>query len=376
MGAAVVAGRVAVVVVVAVVAGFAVVAVLIAAVVVGFGFADVVVSAVVAGGGAWVDFEDDPQPAVSNAIKPRSVATGRCTAAQGTRVGTDGRLESRQVPTLRYVVADVFTDRPLAGNQLAVFTDGREVDDETMQALARELNFSETVFVLPPAEGGHARIRIFTPTMELSFAGHPVLGSAFVLAAPLQLGEIRLETGAGVVPVVLEREGARISFGWMSQPIPRWEPFAAADELLALLGVDSSLPVELYHLGPKHVYVALGSEDEVAALDPDFGALARLTDAGVNCFAGSGTRWKTRMFAPVHGVPEDPATGSAAGPLAIHLVRHGRIGFGEEIEISQGVEIGRPSTLYARAFGEGDRIDRVEVGGSAVVVARGEFRLP
>ena len=279
------------------------------------------------------------------------------------------------MPTLRYVVADVFTDRPLAGNQLAVFTDGRNVDDETMLALARELNFSETVFVLPPSEGGHARIRIFTPALELPFAGHPVLGSAFVLAAPLQLGEIRLETGAGIVPVVLEREGARISFGWMSQPVPRWEPFAKADELLALLGVASSLPVELYHLGPTHVYVALSSEDEVAALQPDFGALARLSDAGVNCFAGDGPRWKTRMFAPVYGVPEDPATGSAAGPLAVHLARHGRTAFGDEIVISQGVEIGRPSTLHARAFGEGDRIDRVEVGGSAVVVARGEFRL-
>src|SRR5216117_3036008 len=146
-------------------------------------------------------------------------------------------VEDRTVPTLRYVVADVFTDRPLAGNQLAVFTDGRNVDDETMLALARELNFSETVFVLPPSEGGHARIRIFTPTMELPFAGHPVLGAAFVLAAPLQLGEIRLETGSGVVPVALEREGARITFGWMSQPVPRWEPFAQAQEMFELLGV-------------------------------------------------------------------------------------------------------------------------------------------
>jgi len=279
------------------------------------------------------------------------------------------------VPSLRYVVADVFTDRPLVGNQLAVFTDGRDLDDETMQALAREMNFSESVFALPPSEGGHARIRIFTPSTELPFAGHPVLGSAFVLAAPLQLGEIRLETGSGVVPVVLERDGGRITFGWMSQPVPRWEPFAQADELLAVLGVESALPVELYDLGPRHVYVALSSEQEVASLRPDFGALADVTDAGVNCFAGSGTRWKTRMFAPTYGVAEDPATGSAAGPLAVHLARHGRTAFGDEIQISQGVEIGRPSTLYARALGEGDRIDRVEVGGSAVVVARGEFRL-
>jgi trans-2,3-dihydro-3-hydroxyanthranilate isomerase len=277
--------------------------------------------------------------------------------------------------TLRYVVADVFTDAPLTGNQLAVFTDGRAVDDETMQRLAKEMNFSETVFVLPPSEGGHARIRIFTPTMELPFAGHPVLGSAFVLAAPLQLGEIRLETGSGIVPVTLEREGARIVFGWMQQPIPQFEPYAQAEELQELLDVRSQLPVERYLLGPTHVYLELAGEEEVAALAPDFGALARLTDAGVNCFAGSGSRWKTRMFAPAHGVQEDPATGSAAGPLAIHLVRHRRISFGDEIEISQGDEIGRPSKLYARVAGAGDRIERVEVGGSAVIVARGEFKV-
>lgn len=275
---------------------------------------------------------------------------------------------------LRYVVADVFTDTPLTGNQLAVFTDGRSVDDETMQTLAREMNFSETVFVLPPEAGGHARIRIFTPVTELPFAGHPCLGSAFVLAVPLQLGEIRLETGAGIIPVTLEREGARIIFGRMQQPIPEHEPFAQAEELQELLGVRSQLPVELYHLGPTHVYLELASEEEVAALEPDFGALVRLTDAGVNCFAGSGAQWKNRMFAPAHGVPEDPATGSAAGPLAVHLVRHGRIGFGDEIEISQGVELKRPSKLFARVEGSAEQIERVEVGGSAVIVARGEFR--
>jgi trans-2,3-dihydro-3-hydroxyanthranilate isomerase len=276
--------------------------------------------------------------------------------------------------TLRYVVADVFTDTALTGNQLAVFTDGREVDDETMQKLAREMSFSETVFVLPPEKGGHARIRIFTPSSELPFAGHPVLGSAFVLGAPLQLGEIRLETGSGVVPVTLEREGGRIVFGWMQQPIPDFEAFERADELQELLGVRSGLPVEVYYLGPGHVYVELGSDDEVAGLAPDFGALAGF-ELGINCFAGSGRHWKTRMFAPSNGVPEDPATGSAAGPLALHLARHGRIAFGDEIEISQGAELKRPSKLYARVEGAPDRIERVEVGGSAVTVARGEFRL-
>jgi trans-2,3-dihydro-3-hydroxyanthranilate isomerase len=275
----------------------------------------------------------------------------------------------------RYVVVDVFTDIPLTGNQLAVFTDARKIPEHQLQDLAREMAFSETVFVLPPESGGHVRIRIFTPSTELPFAGHPVLGSAFVLAGPLQLVEIRLETGSGIVPVTLEREGARIVFGWMQQPIPEFEPFTEAEELQVLLGVRSQLPIELYHLGPKHVYLELSSEDEVAALAPDFAALARLTHAGVNCFAGSGKRWKTRMFAPADGVPEDPATGSAAGPLAIHLARHGRIAFGDEIEISQGEELRRPSKLYARVEGSAEEIARVEVGGSAVIVARGEFRL-
>jgi trans-2,3-dihydro-3-hydroxyanthranilate isomerase len=275
----------------------------------------------------------------------------------------------------RYVVADVFTDEPLTGNQVAVFTDAREIPEAQLQPIAKEMAFSETVFVYPAEADGHVRIRIFTPTAELPFAGHPVLGTAFVLGGPLQLGEIRLETGSGVVPIVLEREGARIVFGRMSQPMPEWEPYDRADELQELLGVRSELPVELYRLGPGHVYIALGSEDEVAGLTPNFGALARLTDFGVNCFAGSDRSWKNRMFCPAAGVDEDPATGSAAGPLAIHLARHGRIGFGEEIEISQGAELLRPSKLYATAWGTPDEIERVEVGGSAVIVARGELRL-
>jgi trans-2,3-dihydro-3-hydroxyanthranilate isomerase len=279
----------------------------------------------------------------------------------------------------RYVVADVFTDTPLQGNQLAVFTDARELPEELLQPLAKEIGFSETVFVYSPEAGGHARMRIFTPAAEIPFAGHPTLGTAFVLAAPLQLGEIRLETGSGIVPVRLDRdERGSIVFGRMEQPVPSIEPYLEAEALFDALGVQSSeLPVELYDNGMRHVYVALGSEAEVAALKPDLARLGDLSPVlGINCSAGSGTRWKTRMFAPGGGVAEDPATGSAAGPLAVHLARHGRIGFGEEIEISQGAEIGRPSTLYARVDGSRDAIDKVEVGGSAVVVARGEFRIP
>jgi trans-2,3-dihydro-3-hydroxyanthranilate isomerase len=275
------------------------------------------------------------------------------------------------VPRHRYVVCDVFTDVPLAGNQLAVFTDAREIPEADMQRLAKEMNFSETTFVLPPEADGHVRMRIFTPFQELPFAGHPTLGTAFVLGGPLQLVEIRLETARGTIPVRLEREGARIVFGWMEQPVPTVEPYERAEELQEILDVRSEIPVELYDNGAPHAYVAFPSAAAVAALSPDFGRLAALGTIGINCFAGSDARWKTRMFAPAMATNEDPATGSAAGPLALHLARHGRIAFGEEIEISQGVEIGRPSTLYARAHSP----ERIEVGGSAVIVARGEFQL-
>ena len=280
--------------------------------------------------------------------------------------------------SFRYVVVDVFTDTPLVGNALAVFTDGRDLGEEEMQRLAREMNLSESVFVLPAEAGGDARIRIFTPSVELPFAGHPTLGSAFVLAGPMQMLEIRLETLRGIVPVGLEREHDRIVFGRMQQPLPVWREYDAADALLAALRVErSELPIEHYDNGAQFVYVRLGSEEEVAGLRPDAVALSDLPGiVGVMCFAGSGARWKARMFAPGGGVAEDPATGSAAGPLAVHLARHGRIGFGDEIEITQGVEIGRPSTLFARAVGSAEELERVEVGGSAVIVARGEFRLP
>ena len=275
------------------------------------------------------------------------------------------------MPTFRFVVADVFTDVPLAGNQLAVFTDAREIPEERLQPLAREINFSETVFVYPAAGGGHARIRIFTPALELPFAGHPILGAAFVLGGPLQLDEIWLETGAGVVPVRLEREGSRLVFGWMGQPVVVPEDYERAGELLAVLGVaESGLPVELYRQGPGHVLIELGSPEEVAALRPNADALLALSPYGSVCFARDGESWKARAFVPAHGILEDAATGSAAGPLALHLARHGRIGFGDEIVIHQGAEVGRPSTLYAVARSP----EEVEVGGSSVVVARGEFR--
>jgi len=278
----------------------------------------------------------------------------------------------------RYVIVDVFTDVPLAGNQLAVFTDARGLSDDEMLALAREIGFSETTFVLPAAGDADILMRIFTPVRELPFAGHPTLGTAFVVAGPLQRIVLRIETARGVVPVALEREGARISFGRMEQPLPEIAPYDRAEELLALLGLERSLlPVEHYDNGTPHVFVMLDSEEAVAALAPDFGRLASLVGpTGVNCFAAAGARAKLRMFGPELGVFEDAATGSAAGPLAVHLARHGLIAWGDDIEIAQGAEIGRPSTLFARAEGGPDAPTRVEVGGSARIVARGEFLLP
>jgi trans-2,3-dihydro-3-hydroxyanthranilate isomerase len=275
-----------------------------------------------------------------------------------------------------YVVADVFTDVPLQGNQVAVFGDAEGLSAELMQRAARELNLSETVFVLPADADCDAHIRIFTPALELPFAGHPVLGTAFVLGERLGLDTVRLRTAAGVVPVELQRRDGAITFGEMAQPVPAWTAFDRAEELVAAVGVQrSALPVEVYDNGVHHAYVCLPDEAAVAALAPDTGALGRFGAVGVSCFAADGARVKTRMFGPGLGVAEDPATGSAAGPLAVHLARHGVVGFGERVEIRQGAEIGRPSTLYATAHGSPERIDRVLVGGSAVAVARGEYQL-
>ena len=291
-----------------------------------------------------------------------------------------------------YLIVDVFTGTPLEGNPLAVFTDADGLPPDRMQRVAREMNLSETVFVLPPAGDGHARIRIFTPATELPFAGHPTLGTAFVLCGQRGLDAIGLETGAGVIRVEFAGRNGLISPqpsdlrsgpelppvpglpGRMRQPVPTWEPYERAAELLAALGVEGSrLPVEAYRNGPRHVYVALDSEEAVGRLRPDITALGALPGIGVGCFAGSGPRWKLRYFAPALGVAEDPATGSAAGPLGVHLARHEQIAFGQQIEVRQGEEIGRPSVLLVRVDAAGGEVTAVDVGGSAVIVARGEL---
>jgi trans-2,3-dihydro-3-hydroxyanthranilate isomerase len=279
-----------------------------------------------------------------------------------------------------FVICDVFTDQPLTGNQLAVFPDGGAVPEELLQPLAREINYSETTFVYPPsdADGAEARVRIFTPAAELPFAGHPVLGTAIVVGDRLGVDSVRLETGAGVVPLTLDRGDGRRS-GRMVQPVPTVEELSEDESravLAALGGVAPVVPVVRYDVGVRHLYVVVDSVDRVMALEPNLAALARVAGAtGTSVVAGSGRSWTSRMFAPGLGVAEDPATGSAAGPLAVHLCRAGLVPWGTEIEIDQGAVLKRPSRLRAVAFGSDEGVERVEVAGDVVVVGTGSFTL-
>ena len=265
---------------------------------------------------------------------------------------------------------------PAAGrNQLAVFTDARAIPEEAPPAARARDGVLGDGLRLSPGRGRTRPIRIFTPASELPFAGHPVIGSAFVLAGPLQLEEIRLETGVGVIPVRLEREGAAIVFGRMEQPVPRVEPCptstSCSTRWASRLGAPGRAVRQRRPQRLRRPRLGRGGR----GADPDLNRLARMPDVlGVSCSAGAGEHWKTRMFAPADGVPEDPATGSAAGPLAVHLARHGLVPFGEEIVISQGSRsAGRPRSMRPR---RGTGTHRARRGGrAAVVVARGEFRL-
>jgi trans-2,3-dihydro-3-hydroxyanthranilate isomerase len=281
-----------------------------------------------------------------------------------------------------YVIADVFTDTALEGNPLAVVPDATGLPADRMQRIAREMNLSETTFVLPPRGSGDAHVRIFTPVGELPFAGHPVFGTAAVLAAAGRAagGALTLETGVGNVTVFVDEDqtvpGSRLVGARMVQPLPVREPYERAADLLEAIGVpDSNPPLEVYRNGPRHAFIGLPDVAALSALNVDHRALATHEDLAANCFAPTADPlvWRARMFSPAYGVTEDPGTGSAAGPLALHLGRHGRIPPGATITVRQGVEIGRPSTIRARATTRGDTVERVEIAGFAVVVGDGRL---
>jgi trans-2,3-dihydro-3-hydroxyanthranilate isomerase len=286
----------------------------------------------------------------------------------------------------------VFTDRALSGNQLAVFLDGRGVPPERMQAIAREMNFAESTFILPAEQPGtDIRMRIFTPFVELPMAGHPTVGSTFALA---QAGVIRPATdrfvfglGIGPTPVDLEWNDGVLSFVWMTQLTPAFEaPVQARAAVAAALGLgeadlDARLPVQVVSCGVRFLLVPLTTPAAVDRAVPDTAAMRRLNEATgltlpVFLFAFTPpSAVHSRMFAPEFGITEDPATGSASGPLGCYLVQHGLVSgtAAQAIVSSQGIAMGRPSRLHIAVDGGRDAITRVRVGGRAVLVAQGEL---
>jgi trans-2,3-dihydro-3-hydroxyanthranilate isomerase len=301
---------------------------------------------------------------------------------------------------LDYLQLDVFTSRRFEGNQLAVFLDARGIDSKTMQTLAREMNFSESTFVLPPERPDtDVRMRIFTPGVELPMAGHPTIGTTFALAqtGAIAPGRDHLVFGLGVGPtkVELKWDGPELSFAWMDQRLPDVrQPVVSADAVARAAGVDvaahrrTGLPLQEISCGVPYILLPLASRADVDAADPDMGALRALKSAfavdhtGIYLFStephDDGISAYSRMFASGLGIAEDPATGSACGPLGSYLVQQGIVrGDATASMVSwQGVAMGRPSRIHiAITQEEQGAVSRVQVGGQAVVVAKGVLQL-
>jgi trans-2,3-dihydro-3-hydroxyanthranilate isomerase len=289
---------------------------------------------------------------------------------------------------LSFHTCDVFTERRYGGNPLAVVHDADGLSDQQMQAIAREFNYSETVFVLPPADPQHhARARIFTPLRELPFAGHPTVGTAFVLATCSPelagAGRIVLEEGVGPVTVGLEWTAAGLGRCVFSAPLlPQPGPRAPRrEELAAMLGLNPSQVLDsaqFWSCGVPYLVVPLAS---VAALqrcrlDPVVWSevLNAYESRMVYPVAHAGSAWRVRMFAPDAGVPEDPATGSAAAAFAGWLANYAPEATSRsEYTLLQGEEMGRPSRIDLQIDRDGDRVTAVRVGGASVMVSQGTF---
>jgi trans-2,3-dihydro-3-hydroxyanthranilate isomerase len=302
----------------------------------------------------------------------------------------------------RFIQVDVFTREPFGGNPLAVFHQAEGLGDEEMQQLAKEMNLSETTFVLPSREpGADFRVRIFTPTSELPFAGHPVVGTHWVLA---YLGRVELrepvtkvcfELGVGVLPADLHVVGDRVERVVMTQADPTFHAVLEdVGELARGLGLppeaitETGLPVQVVSTGMPQMMVPVRCLADVQRLGADRLDIASLTRVcrglGIDCVMvftleteGAEATVHTRLFAPSLGVPEDPATGSANGALGAYLVRHRVVPVTEPttyITSEQGLELGRPSTLYVEVDSRGAEIASVRVGGEVVAMAEGEVR--
>jgi trans-2,3-dihydro-3-hydroxyanthranilate isomerase len=295
----------------------------------------------------------------------------------------------------RYLHYDVFTDHLFGGNQLAVVLDGRGLSSAVMQAIAKEMNFSETTFVLPADRPDtDVRMRIFTPGDELPMAGHPTIGSTFALARAgvIESGRARFVFGLGIgpVPVTLEWHGDDLRFAWMTQPNPvfgelRIDPAtaAAALSLPPQAVADTDLPVQVVSCGVPFLFVPLTSRRAVDAAGVDGAALAALLKntggeaKGVFLFsaeaANDGATVYSRMFAPALGVAEDPATGVASGPLGCYLVRYRIVAPQQAAKMLslQGAKMGRPSHIHISIGLTDGAISSVRVGGESVLAGEG-----
>jgi trans-2,3-dihydro-3-hydroxyanthranilate isomerase len=284
-------------------------------------------------------------------------------------------------------LVDVFAERRFAGNQLAVVEDGASLSDDEMQAVASEMNYSETTFVESDErrDGGYD-VRIFTPEAEIPFAGHPTLGTAAVLRERFDAGEeIRLNLGVGQIPVEVRQAGDAETF-WMTQNAPEFGPeldHARLAEVLSLgeTDLDDEWPVQVVSTGLPAVMIPVRDRDALGRVAVDHRRYDEFrADVGVeNLFTfcpdprEERHDFAARMFSPGHGVPEDPATGSANGCLAGYLARHRYDGSGEvDATVEQGYEMGRPSVLHLEARDEGDEVT-VRVGGRVEFVAEGSF---
>ena len=299
--------------------------------------------------------------------------------------------------TLRYLHLDVFTSRRFEGNQLAVFPDAPAIAPELMQRIAAEMAFSESTFIYPAGGPGpgDVRMRIFTPAEELPMAGHPTIGSTFALAAEGRIARGRerfvFELGIGPIDVDLEWAGDALSFAWMTQLVPAFGPtLANRIELAAALGVeatdlDGDYPAEVVSCGLPYLMLPLRTRPAVDAVTIDRRALIRaFAAAGMNELpvfvfttergAGDETVY-SRMLAPGLGVAEDPATGSASGPLGCYLLQHGMVtaATARQLISLQGVAMKRPSRIHISIDSDAGRITRVRVGGQSVLVGRGEL---
>lgn len=292
-----------------------------------------------------------------------------------------------------YILLDVFTDRVFGGNQLAVFPDGAGVDAAVMQAVARELNLSETVFVLPREGAAHATLRIFTPGMELPFAGHPTIGAAIALAsdggALAGATDILFAEQAGEVPVLIERREGQLSATLTSPKLPNRVhsdlSVESAAQVLGLTPADlAGIEAVAYSAGVPFHFIAVRSTDVLdrVALDLQAWRTHLVDSAAPHVVAMAQDNWTdgrevhVRMFAPLMGIAEDPATGAAAAALAGALVDRQQPDDGvARWTLHQGHAMGRPSTILLEADVRKGRPEAVRVGGTAVVVGRGTLRV-